>query len=70
MHAAAVANTELARLANLVEIYCSRSRTRSTPANLGSQNRPGQFDPWREFLAPCSMTSSFAYTQIDQDRHP
>ena len=55
MHAAAVAN--------LVEIYCSRSRTRSTPANLGSQNRPGQFDPWREFLAPCSMTSSFAYTQ-------
>ena len=26
MHAAAVANTELARLANLVEIYCSRSR--------------------------------------------
>ena len=67
---APAANTELARLANLVEIYCSRSRTRSTPANLGSQNRPGQFDPWREFLAPCSMTSSFAYTQIDQDRHP
>ena len=52
MHAAAVANTELARLANLVEIYCSRSRTRSTPANLGSQNRPGQFCHFQKTTAP------------------